>query len=317
MMPSSHQTEGTVKSKSVETTVRNTIVVKKKSDTLTRSTVVTFHEYQRDKVELNKYKLPELKQMAKYNKLTQTGTKSTLIQKLQHFFKLHLAALTLQKIVRGRFVRHVLHNHYRGAAFFDRKRCVNETDFFTLEPLHEIPFQQFFSFTDDHAFTYGFDIQSLILLHRTKEKLINPYNREEFALNIYSRIFTLYHLIRIVFPEYIIPGDIYVSPCQRSRRQRTRHHRRVHQIVPATTNENTMIPVQHNDQNFAFTQYQYTSINFMSVELSPLIVIELMMQLEAKKQMMMRLKTKQLCPEYKNCLWKWINLVITRMLLGC
>ena len=253
----------------------------------TRSIVITFHEYQRDNIEFKQYKLPELKQMAKYNKLTQSGTKATLVQKLDRFFKTHLAARTIQKMVRGRFVHLCFHLHYRGNAFVDRTLCVNETDFFTMEPLNNIPFQQFFSYTDNHAFTYGFDIQSLILLHRAKEKLINPYNRVAFPEDVASKIMILYQLIRIVFPECIISGDVYVSPFHRSRRPRARRQQLTRQPAP---NENTI--VLHNDPSFAWTRYQMTTITLLSTGFPPLFLVELMIQLEAKKRMMIQLKQK-------------------------
>jgi len=49
-----------------------------------------------------------------------------------------------------------------------RSICKNDTDFATLEPLVEIPFNQFFSFIDDDGDVYGFDIISFnSLLHTT------------------------------------------------------------------------------------------------------------------------------------------------------
>ena len=296
MTPSSNQNNETKKSKNVGIDVQNTIVIKPQPNK-SLCTSFTFHEYRRDNIELAKYKLPALKQIAKHNKLTQTGTKATLTQKLHQFFITHLAASMIQKIMRGRFVRLVLDSYYRGNAFVQRNICVNETDFFTLEPLFEIPFQQFFSFTDVHAFTYGFDIQSLILLYRTKEKLTNPYNREEFTDEVYTKIFILYHLIRITFPNSIIPGDKYVSSYQRVRRtryqRRTRQQTREREVIQTNaTNENTVQSVHDHGQNFAWTQYQRTSVDFLSSELSPLSVVELMVQMEAKKQMMMQIQQK-------------------------
>jgi len=65
----------------------------------------------------------------------------------------------------------------------NRRVCVNETDFYTLQNIHEIPVEQFFSYTDSDNFVYGFDILSIYTLLNTRikkpKKRENPYNRKE------------------------------------------------------------------------------------------------------------------------------------------
>jgi hypothetical protein len=89
----------------------------------------------------------------------------------------------------------------KGEAFKNKKLCVNETDFYTLDPLEDIPYDEFYSYKDDKNFVYGFNISSLITLFKQKGKIINPYNREKVDFKIMNDIFTLYKLTKIIFPH--------------------------------------------------------------------------------------------------------------------
>ena len=109
-----------------------------------------------------KMKIPELKSIAKINKLHVTGTKPVLIQRLTEYYRKCGFAIKIQKILRGYFVR--LSFKLRGIGFKNRLICTNTSDFLTMEPLNEIPHSQFFSYTDNKNFTYGFDINSLITI---------------------------------------------------------------------------------------------------------------------------------------------------------
>ena len=63
----------------------------------------------------------------------------------------------------------------RGPGFGHRKQCNNQEDFFTFEPITEIPNKYFFSYRDEDGFIYAFDIRSF---HKLVEKnMTNPYNR--------------------------------------------------------------------------------------------------------------------------------------------
>jgi hypothetical protein len=83
--------------------------------------------------------------------------------------------------------------------------CVNETDFYTLEPLSDIPYYLFFYYTDEQEFTYGFNIESLIHLYIKTGKVVNPYNRNKIPIEMMFDIFTTYGLLRIFFKNSIDP----------------------------------------------------------------------------------------------------------------
>ena len=49
----------------------------------------------------------------------------------------------------------------RGPTWLDKTKCVNDTDFYTLDDLTDIPDNQFISFKDSKNFIYG----SILLLY--------------------------------------------------------------------------------------------------------------------------------------------------------
>ena len=160
--------------------------------------IITYKDYFKEKTDLKKYKIPELKVLARHYKLYVTGTKPILIERIETYFNQIVNAIKIQRVCRGFFVRFSL--TLRGAAFKNIKKCVNETDFYTLEPLAEIPKELFFSYTDATNFTYGFNVNSLITLYKKKGRIRNPYNREQLSNEVIQKIFSLYNIITIVFP---------------------------------------------------------------------------------------------------------------------
>jgi len=106
-----------------------------------------------------------------------TGTKTMVQERVHQFFRMWKAVLRIQTRIRGCMVRYS--QVLRGPALRNRSLCVNETDFYTLEPLTEIPVLDFFSYKTQEGFVYGFDIHSIrAQLKATHNKLNNPYTRE-------------------------------------------------------------------------------------------------------------------------------------------
>jgi hypothetical protein len=128
-----------------------------------------------------------------------------LIDRLTDFFTKRKAAILLQKRFRGHFIRRILCRKTRKDALI--KLCVNETDFYTMEPLAEIPDLLFYSFQhkNDHIF-YGFNLESLIqLIQKTPEKapVKNPYNRVEFSKTELENIQCIFKHICSYFPQLV------------------------------------------------------------------------------------------------------------------
>jgi len=158
---------------------------------------LSYLDYFKDKHILDKYKIPDLKAILKQNKLHVSGTKSILIKRIENFFIETNYAIKIQKIFRRFLVNEFL--KLKGPAFKNKSLCVNETDFYSLEPLNEIFIDSFYSFCDSNEFTYGFNIFSIIQYFLKKGSFINPYNREKLNnKNIYN-IFSLFFKTQIIF----------------------------------------------------------------------------------------------------------------------
>jgi hypothetical protein len=162
----------------------------------------------KNKDSLTKMKLPELKHIARSNKLHVTGNKKILIDRIKLHIHKYLQILKIQSIFRGYITRRSF--ILRGPALKDRKQCVNESDFYTLEPLNDIPFEEFYSYRDNRNFVYGFNLLSIIQLIKNRGTIINPYNREQIELQRQIDIIKLYHFTHILFPS-VIPNFMILS----------------------------------------------------------------------------------------------------------
>jgi len=188
-------------------TLRKKIKPQTVSTKTSRLTTFNYIEYFKEiKEQLVNYKLTELKEIAKYNKIKGTKTKQEYITKIhEHFVKIK-CIVKIQSICRGFFVR--LFFKVKGS-LKNRNKCVNDTDFYTLEPLDEIEFTNFFiireinkceNVTETYnSFYYGFNIHSLITMYRKNNTFLNPYNRQKLNINTIQNIFTHYHLLLLFF----------------------------------------------------------------------------------------------------------------------
>jgi len=77
-----------------------------------------------------------LKEATKNHRLLISGTKPLLIGRLEVLFKNIKNATIIQRFFRGWVVRYSF--KLRGPALSNRRICLNDTDFVTMEPLSEI-----------------------------------------------------------------------------------------------------------------------------------------------------------------------------------
>ena len=129
--------------------------------------IVTVKEYLSKPSIIDNLKLPEIKKHLKHYKssfsvptyyrscekknaknaikllhdFTLMGPKKVLYDKLKHFFEQQRLAIIIQKNARRYFTKIVL--DLMGPAKFNRKICVNDSDFYTMEPLINISFDNF------------------------------------------------------------------------------------------------------------------------------------------------------------------------------
>jgi len=163
------------------------------------NTRLSYSEYSKNKNILEKYKIPELKSISRQHKLHVSGTKTILIKRIENFFIQTNYAIKIQKIFRRFLVNQFI--KLKGPASKQRSLCVNETDFYSLEPLNEISVDSFYSYRDSKEFVYGFNIFSIIQYFLKKGSFINPYNREKMNNQIIYTIFSLYYKTLILFDD--------------------------------------------------------------------------------------------------------------------
>ena len=116
-------------------------ISKKKVDNF----ILTYDEYFNNNIILTSLKNNILKDACKKYKLKVGGKKSILAERLTEYFQKIKHVLRIQSIIRMKIAKN--YTLYRGPAIKNRELCNNNTDFVSLEPINEIPFEYFFSST--------------------------------------------------------------------------------------------------------------------------------------------------------------------------
>ena len=167
------------------------------------------------------YKVLDLKKMCskiqkeyEYKKMKTTGTKVEMKQNIYNFYNQTFHSIKIQLKFKSHLRRKM--TILRGPALKNREICINETDFYTLDPVREIPDAQFYSYEEmcgEKACCYGFDIASicnLILNDNSVDSIANlnrrliwtessnPYNRSVIPHNITRDILKIIKLDRIL-----------------------------------------------------------------------------------------------------------------------
>jgi len=170
-------------------------------------------------IKQNKYNIYQLKNICGFYKLKKSGNKNELINRIYNHLKYSLFAVKIQKLVRGHLLRRYI--ILAGPALRNRSICINDTDFATLEPIIEIPYNQFFSFSDSNSNIYGCDITSLYGLICKKSKYdiysnkqpLNPYNRTQIEDTLISNFSRYLRLAKVNKIDHItVEEEIVVDP---------------------------------------------------------------------------------------------------------
>lgn len=163
------------------------------------------------------YKVIDLKKMCNkiqrdygYKKMKTTGPKVEMKQNVYNFYNHTFYSIKIQLKFKSYLRRKM--KMLRGPALKNRDICINETDFYTLDPIREIPDTQFFSYEEmcgEKTCCYGFDIASicnLILSDNAVDNVANlnrrliwtessnPYNRTAIPHNITRNILKIIKL---------------------------------------------------------------------------------------------------------------------------
>lgn len=185
-------------------------------------TTLDYNEYYKKEVLLEKMKVQELKKIAKQHKMLVSGRKAILIERIKTRFREDKNAGLIQNIYKGYVVRKLLNGIDNDIS---KKTFVNDTDFYTLEPLREISRELFFSYIDNDQFEYGFNIISLLLMMKNSKKIQrfvldlklinvmiqntnlvdikNPYNRSNIERDVVVKILKRIILINMIFPHHL------------------------------------------------------------------------------------------------------------------
>lgn len=166
-----------------------------------------------DVLTTHNYSLSNLQVISKIYKIKVSGTKQELVSRLFSFFRLSNFAIKIQKIFRGKIQR--LYNQLHGPGYIKRELCTNNTDFFTMEHLSDLPCSQFFSYKDNDDFIYGFDVISLHnLILKSGKPVKNPYNRNnipDVELVNFKRMLYISNALNIKLNLQIEPIPIELS----------------------------------------------------------------------------------------------------------
>jgi hypothetical protein len=174
---------------------------------------ISWMDFYQKNIELKKYKIPQLKIIAKYNNLYISGTKPLLLLRISSHFQRMKSATKIQTIFRKYLVS--LFFRLNGGRKVKDQIFVNDTDFYTMDRLIEIPFYDLFSYTDSKGFVYGFHIESLVSMFKNGGIFINPYNRENFDISIIRQLSSIVRINRILFKYsieyYLGESNIHVD----------------------------------------------------------------------------------------------------------
>jgi len=180
-------------------------IVVKKRDIVRIPECVEYAEFVK-----SEYKVNELKEICKHYSIKCSGTKPELKDRIYtHLIQSHFIK-RIQRAIRRSYIKR--HSRMSGPAYSDRSLCVNDSDFYSMELVGDIPRNQFISFKDHTGMIYGFDVMSLYTYYGTyydndngptTTPPVNPYNRMKFPSSLSLQ---MYRKIRLT--------DILGVPCK-------------------------------------------------------------------------------------------------------
>ena len=173
-------------------------VVRRKKTTPTENLILVIPTSENYNAFLShKFNSIQLKSICKHYKLPVSGNKQILTNTIYKYLYFSYYATRIQRQWRKTYMK--VYAKLHGPARFNRQLCVNETDFFTMDLVKEIPFKQFFSYRDSKDnMIYGFDVMSLYNLIEKNENatenanaVLNPYTRNPLSRDVLQKFSSL------------------------------------------------------------------------------------------------------------------------------
>jgi hypothetical protein len=154
--------------------------------------------------DFEKMKINDLKQILRNLGLRISGNKPELIERIRTHKAQSSNSIKIQRTVRGHLARlWVRLKKGEGGP------CVNDSDFYTLEPISEIPFYYYIHYTEDKSNTnYAFNILSLCSMISKSGKFENPYTRENMKHTCLNKLTRIIKLTKILFPHTELMVDL-------------------------------------------------------------------------------------------------------------
>ena len=178
-----------------------------------------------DKLKKYQFKVEQLKEMCTHYKLKKSGNKNELINRLYNYLKYSLYSIKIQSCFRKYLVKQFIENS--GSHIENRNKCINDTDFVSLENITNINFYNFFSFKDDDGNIFGCDIKSFYSLvnpnksnrffnnnyQSLNETILNPYNRSEISEHVIKNFKKTVKIAKLLnFPLELVDEEEYIDP---------------------------------------------------------------------------------------------------------
>jgi len=141
------------------------------------------------------YPVKFLKSICHSYKLKVSGNKPDIIQRIYDYLYQGYFASKIQKKFRGYLIIKLI--KLLGPAYNNPKKCKNDADFFTLELLTDIPFNEFFSYESDNNI-WGFNILSIYNLFIRSTDVLNPYTRENISKDIFYKLKEIIYISKAI-----------------------------------------------------------------------------------------------------------------------
>lgn len=109
----------------------------------------------------------------------------------------HMFMSTKASIIQKQFKLHIIRKINAMFGCQQRSKCINDSDFVTLEKLTEIPYTQFICYTDSIRY-YGFRISSLYTYCKQQTTNNNPYTQSAFNINMIQHLLRLYYTYSLI-----------------------------------------------------------------------------------------------------------------------
>ena len=131
------------------------------------------------------YPVKFLKSICYFYKLKVSGNKPDISQRIYNYLYQGYYITKIQKNFRAYLITKLC--KLIGPAYNNHSKCKNDADFFTVESLTDISFNEFFSYESDNNI-WGFNILSIYNLFTRSTEVLNPYTRENIPNHIFNKL---------------------------------------------------------------------------------------------------------------------------------